>query len=103
MPKKVLRPRKAQPKSERTIHFDFDMTVSAEGFDFTPKPKLYRYFIACVAAHSNHQSHFMVETKTPYRIKGIQELRLVARSIEEQFNVKQGTLIILNYKLFEEE
>lgn len=65
---------------------------------------MYRYFISYQANSSDGSWYFgHVESETNFKITGIKDIRSIAESIEDDKNFERGSVIILNYKVFDDE
>lgn len=101
MPRRNIHRTTREKPLARPKQFAFFMRKTGEGYRFEPTPKKYKYFISGNAPIENGHKNLMVETNSPFEIKGIEDLRTIAASIEESFDLDTNTFMIMNYKLME--
>lgn len=63
---------------------------------------LYKYFISYSFAFGNGMGFGNTETHTDFKIRGIDDIKKISRSIEKDFNYPEGSVVIMNFKLFDE-
>ncbi|RKO61809.1 hypothetical protein Cdeb_01304 [Caldibacillus debilis GB1] len=63
---------------------------------------MYKYFISYSVAYGYGFGFGHTETHTDFQIRGIDDIRRISRSIEKDFNYPQGSVVIINFKLFDE-
>jgi len=64
--------------------------------------KKYRYFISYYTSINNTVNIGTVEVSRDKKIKNLENINEIARAIEEHHDYPRGTVVVNNFKLFED-
>ncbi|WPK12258.1 hypothetical protein R6U77_00805 [Lysinibacillus louembei] len=64
---------------------------------------MYKYFVSYNYAHGSSLGFGHTEISRGLKVRGIDDIRAIARDIEGYFSHEKGSVTVLNFRLFDEE